>query len=59
VAAISTLANGHDATDPRLATHINRPRAYLLAAGASVLGVLVLPTYGTLERINQGSAVFG
>lgn len=59
VVAIATLANGQDGTDPRVATHINRLLAHLLAAGASLVVVLGLLTYGIVERINQGFAVFG
>jgi hypothetical protein len=59
VVAIATLANGQDGTDPRLAAHINRLLAHLLAAGASLVVVLGLLTYGIVERINQGFAVFG
>lgn len=59
VVAIATLANGQDGTDPRLAARINQLLAHLLAAGATLVVVLGLLTYGIVERINQGFAVFG
>jgi hypothetical protein len=42
-----------------LATHVNRLLVYLLAAGAFLCLLLCLTTYAILERIGQGSAVFG
>jgi hypothetical protein len=59
VTAIATLKTGHDATASRLATHVSRLLAYLIAGGALLCAVLGLLTYAMLERIGQGFAVFG
>jgi hypothetical protein len=61
VAGIAALAAyGHDAeTAQVLAVHLNRLVAYLLAGGAFLCAVLGAMTYGILERIDQGFAVFG
>jgi hypothetical protein len=61
VAGIAALAAyGHDAeTAQELAAHLNRLLAYLLAGGAFLCAVLGAMTYGILERIDQGFAVFG
>jgi len=61
VAGIAALAaRGHDAeTAQELAVQLNRLLAYLLAGGAFLCAVLAAMTYGILERIDQGFAVFG
>lgn len=61
VAGIAALAaRGLDAgTAQALAPHLNRLLAYLLAGGAFLCAVLGAMTYGVLERIDQGFAVFG
>jgi hypothetical protein len=60
VAAIVAAVRGHDAESAReLATQVNRLVAYLLAGGAFVCVVLGSLTYGILQRIGQGFAVFG
>lgn len=61
VAGIAALAaHGHAAeTAQELATHLNPLLAYLLAGGAFLCAVLGAMTYGVLERIDQGFAVFG
>lgn len=59
VAAIATRAHGLREADAQLAIHSNRLLAYLLAGGAFLCAALGLLTYGILERIGQGSAVFG
>jgi hypothetical protein len=61
VAGIRALAaHGLDAeTAQELAAHFNRLVAYLLAGGAFLCAVLGAVTYGILERIDQGLAVFG
>ena len=61
VAGIAALAaHGHAAeTAQELADHLSRLLAYLLAGGAFLCAVLGAMTYGILERIGQGFAVFG
>jgi len=61
VAGIAALAaHGHDAgTAQELAAHLSRLLAYLLAGGAFLCAALGAMTYGILERIDQGFAVFG
>lgn len=60
VAGIAALAYGHHGeTAPKLATHLNRLLAYLIASGAFFCAVLGLMTYGILARIDEGFAVFG
>jgi hypothetical protein len=61
VAGIAALAgHGHDDETAReLAAHLRRLLAYLLAAGAFLCAVLGSMTFGILERIGQGFAVFG
>jgi hypothetical protein len=59
VTAIATLETGHDATASRLAIHVRRLLMHLIAGGALLCAVLGLLTYGILERIGQGFAVFG
>jgi hypothetical protein len=61
VAGIAALAAyGLDAETAReLAAHLNRLLAYLLAGGAFLCAVLGVVTYGILERIDEGFAVFG
>ena len=48
-----------DKTGGELARHVGRLLAYLLAGGAFLCVVFGLMTYGILERIGQGVAVFG
>lgn len=50
---------GAAAAAPALVVHVRRLVAGLLAAGAFVGVLLALLTYGILERIDQGFAVFG
>jgi hypothetical protein len=53
-------ARGHAAeTAQGLAAHLSRLLAYLLAGGVFLCAVLGAMTYGILERIDQGFAVFG
>jgi hypothetical protein len=61
VAGIAALAaNGHTAeASQKLAVHVSRLLAYLLAGGAFLCAVLGLATYGILARIDEGFAVFG
>jgi hypothetical protein len=60
VAGIAALAYGRDdETAQALTAHISRLLAYLLAGGAFLCAVLGAVTYGILERIGQGFAVFG
>ena len=60
VAAILAAHRGHDGDSLRdLSMHINRLVAYLLAGGAFVCALLGSLTYALVERIGQGSAVFG
>ena len=60
VAGIAALARGQDGEPAReLATHVSRLLAYLLAGGAFLCAALGAMTYGILERIDQGFAVFG
>jgi uncharacterized membrane protein HdeD (DUF308 family) len=60
IAAIVAAVRRHDGQSAReLATHVNRLVAYLLAGGAFVCLVLGSLTYGILQRIDQGFAVFG
>ena len=60
VASIAALAHSHDGAPAReLATHVRRLLAYLVAGGASLCAVLGAMTYGIVERIGQGFAVFG
>ncbi|EGV17634.1 hypothetical protein [Thiocapsa marina] len=46
-------------TAQELAAHLSRLLAYLIAGGAFLGAVLGAMTYGILERIDQGFAVFG
>ncbi len=57
IAAVRGSRAGEAASE--LATHVNRLLMYLLAGGAFLCLVLCLTTYAILERIGQGSAVFG
>lgn len=60
VGGIAALAYGHDGeTAQELAAHLGRLLAYLLAGGAFLCAVLGAMTYGIVERIAQGFAVFG
>jgi len=61
VAGIAALAaHGHAAeTAQELSAHLSQLLAYLLAGGAFLCAVLGVMTYGILERIDQGIAVFG
>ena len=60
VAGIAALAYGHDGEPAReLATHVSRLLAYLLAGGVLLCVVLGATTYGIVQRIGQGFAVFG
>jgi hypothetical protein len=61
LAGIAALAvQGQDAeTAQGLAGHLRRLLAYLLAGGAFLCVVLAAMTYGIMERIGQGFAVFG
>jgi hypothetical protein len=61
VAGIAALAAHWHAAEPaqRLAAHLSRLLAYLLAGGGLLCTVLGAVTYGILERIQQGFAVFG
>jgi hypothetical protein len=60
VAAIAATARDPDSELAReRAMHVERLVAYLLAGGAFVCVVLGILTYGILERIDQGFAVFG
>jgi cytochrome bd-type quinol oxidase subunit 2 len=60
VAAIAAMARDADSESAReRAMHVHRLVAYLLAGGAFVCVVLGILTYGILERIDQGFAVFG
>jgi hypothetical protein len=60
VARIATLARGRDDDGARqLVTHSRRLLVHLLAGGAFLCVALGLLTFGILERIYQGSAVFG
>jgi hypothetical protein len=61
VAGIAALAaNGLAAeTAQELGAHLRRLLAYLLAGGTFLCAVLGAMTYGILERIDQGFAVFG
>jgi hypothetical protein len=61
VAGIAALAaHGHAAeTAQGLDAHLSRLVAYLLAGGAFLFAVLGAMTYGILERIDKGFAVFG
>jgi hypothetical protein len=57
--AMATLATARDATGARLASHVGRLLVYLLVGGAFLCAVLGSLTYGILERIDDGFAVFG
>ena len=60
VAGIAALARGQDSEPAHeLAAHVRRLLAYLIAAGAILCAVLCAMTYGIVERIGQGFAVFG
>lgn len=61
VAGIAALAaRGHNAgTAQELAARCNRLLAYLLAGGAFLCAVFGAITYGILERIDRGFALFG
>jgi hypothetical protein len=60
VAGIAALARGHDGEPAReLAARISRLLVYLLVGGAFLCAVLGAMTYGIVERIGQGFAVFG
>jgi len=61
VAGIAVLAaHGHvGETAQRLAAHLSRLLVYLLAGGAFLCALFGALTYGILERIDQGFAVFG
>jgi hypothetical protein len=61
LAGIGALtAQGHAAeTAQELAAHLRRLLAYLLAGGALLCAVLAAMTYGIVDRIDQGFAVFG
>jgi hypothetical protein len=60
VAAIVAAHRGHDGDSLRdLSMHINRLVADLLAGGVFACTLLGSLTYAILERIGQGSAVFG
>jgi Na+/melibiose symporter-like transporter len=59
VAAIATRARGLSEVDAQLTIHSQRLLAYLLAGGAFLCIALGLLLYGIIERIGQGSAVFG
>jgi mannitol-specific phosphotransferase system IIBC component len=60
LARIAALAHGADGDRMReLAAHLSRLLAYLLAGGTFLCAVLGAMTYGILERIGQGFAVFG
>jgi hypothetical protein len=60
VAGIAALTYGHDGEPAReLASHVSRLLAYLLAGGTFLCVVLGATTYGIVQRIGQGFAVFG
>jgi hypothetical protein len=61
VVGIAALAaRVHDAgTGRELSAHLSRLLAYLLAGGAFLCAVFAAMTFGILERIDQGFAVFG
>jgi hypothetical protein len=60
VAGIAALAHGRNGeTAQDLAAHLNRLLVYLFAGGAFLCTVLGVMTYGIVERIGQGFAVFG
>ena len=59
VVAIAALPMARDGAGTTLAFHVSRLLAYLLAGGALLCAVLGALTYGILERIGQGFAVFG
>jgi hypothetical protein len=60
LAGIAALARGHDGEPAReLVTHVSRLLAYLVAGGVLLCAVLGAMTYGIVERIGQGFAVFG
>ena len=60
VAAIVAAQRGNDGDSlPESSMHIGRLVAYLLAGGAFVCALLGSLTFAILERIGQGSAVFG
>lgn len=59
VVAIAALGVDRDAVGPQLATHVCQLLVYLLAGGALLCTMLGLLTYGIVERIDQGFAVFG
>lgn len=60
VAGIAAIGRGRaDEAAGELAIHVHRLLVHLLAGGAFLGLVLCLTTYAILERIGQGSAVFG
>jgi uncharacterized membrane-anchored protein len=60
VAAIASAVRGQDGESAQeLATQVRRLMAWLLVGGAFVCVVLGSLTYGILERIDKGFAVFG
>lgn len=60
VAALAAAARGPGgASAPQMATHVGRLVGYLVVAGACVCVLLAGLTYGIVERIGQGVAVFG
>jgi hypothetical protein len=59
-AGIAALARGQDGEPARaLTSHVSRLLAYLVAGGAVLCALLGAMTYGIVERIGQGFAVFG
>ena len=60
VAGIAALAHGHSGEKAQeLALRVDRLLVYLVAGGAFTCPALAALTYGILERIGQGFAVFG
>lgn len=60
VAAIAAAVRSQDSESLRNpAQHVGRLVACLLVGGAVVCALLAILTYGILERIDQGFAVFG
>lgn len=59
VTAIAAAAQARDGAHAQLETHVRQLLVYLLAGGSFLFVALGLLTYGILERIGQGSAVFG
>jgi hypothetical protein len=58
IAALAAHAHAGE-TAQGFAAHLSRLLAYLLAGGAFLCAVLGAMTYGILERMDQGFAVFG